>query len=249
MKELIKIVEKKIGKELTQTINARELHEFLGSGKDFTNWIKARIKKYCFLEGEDFIVLLTHLGEQKKFGNENLLPQSVEQKGSGGHNKTEYFLTLDMAKELAMVEATQQGRKARKYFIECEKRLLKLEKNRSTKDWLQIREENKLSNKMMNRMLQDVRKENGKKTEKHHYQNENKLINAVMTGNFKGIDRDKLSGDDLVLMQELQLLNTKLIARNFIYPERKTELFAFAENWRLSRPYQIEEPKSPYQIN
>ncbi|WP_233402603.1 antA/AntB antirepressor family protein [Marinomonas transparens] len=35
----------------------------------------------------------------------------------------EYFVTLDMAKELAMVERNEKGKQARRHFIDCEKRL------------------------------------------------------------------------------------------------------------------------------
>jgi len=86
-------------------INARELHEFLEIGKDFTTWMKDRIEKYGFVDGEDY--LLTKIGEQ--------LP-------SGTKFKHEYLLKLDCAKEIAMVENNDQGRKVRKYFIEIEKR-------------------------------------------------------------------------------------------------------------------------------
>lgn len=41
----------------------------------------------------------------------------------GGHNRIEYHIILDMAKELSMVERNAQGKAARRYFIECEKRL------------------------------------------------------------------------------------------------------------------------------
>ena len=86
-------------------INARELHEFLEVGKDFTTWMKDRIEKYGFVDGEDY--LLTKIGEQ--------LP-------SGTKFKHEYLLKLDCAKEIAMVENNEQGRTVRKYFIEVEKR-------------------------------------------------------------------------------------------------------------------------------
>lgn len=87
--------------------DARKLHQFLQSKQDYSTWIKNRISEYGFVEDQDF-----------------LLHKFVEQKsGSGGHNRTDYHLTLDMAKELAMVERNEQGRAARRYFIECEKAL------------------------------------------------------------------------------------------------------------------------------
>ncbi|MCX6180980.1 MAG: antA/AntB antirepressor family protein [Bacteroidetes bacterium] len=101
--ELIKIQEQD-GK---QVVSARELHSFLGSRKDFTSWVKMRIAKYGLRENEDYF-LLTKLGEQSP---------------KGGHNKVDYLVTADCAKELAMVEGTEKGRQARQYFIECEKQL------------------------------------------------------------------------------------------------------------------------------
>ncbi len=90
-----------------QVVDARELCGFLDVGRDFTSWIKGRIEKYSFIEDEDFIITLTKTGER----------QNV--------TRHDYILKLDMAKELAMVENNDQGRKARRYFIEVEKRFRK----------------------------------------------------------------------------------------------------------------------------
>ncbi|WP_303784070.1 antA/AntB antirepressor family protein, partial [Azovibrio restrictus] len=49
---------------------------------------------------------------------------NLASKQRGGHNRTDYHLTLDMAKELSMVENNEKGRQARRYFIECERRAL-----------------------------------------------------------------------------------------------------------------------------
>ena len=88
-----------------QVVSARELHEFLDSKQDFSTWIKARIKKYDFIENVDFTT----------FHN------FVEREGSNLKSKTtEYAITIEMAKELAMVENTEKGRMARRYFIQCE---------------------------------------------------------------------------------------------------------------------------------
>ena len=83
---------------------ARDLHAFLEVRRDYTTWIKHRIARYGFVEGEDFLVFTT--------SGENLL---------GGRPATDYHLTLDMAKELAMVENNERGRQARRHFIECER--------------------------------------------------------------------------------------------------------------------------------
>ena len=101
MDEIIKITEQN-GR---RAVSARELHQFLESKRDFSNWMKDRIEKYGFTENQDFEVF-------NKFG-EN--PQ-------GGRPLTEYALSIDMAKELCMIENNEKGRTARKYFIACEKK-------------------------------------------------------------------------------------------------------------------------------
>ena len=94
-------------------VNARPLHAFLGVRRDFSNWVKSRIEKYEFEAGRDFVVSCS--------------PNLANQTGPGGHRRSiDYFLTLDMAKELAMVERTPQGRLARRYFIECERQWLQM---------------------------------------------------------------------------------------------------------------------------
>ena len=100
MKEIIKITEK----DGQKAVNARELHEFLESKQDFSTWIKARIDKYGFVENQDFEVF-----------------HKIMENSQGGRPQIEYALSLDMAKELSMVENNEKGRMARKYFIECEK--------------------------------------------------------------------------------------------------------------------------------
>lgn len=107
--ELIKINDgTQVGQELIQTVNARELHGFLKNGKMFAHWIKDRIEKYGFQDGTDYTTTT------------NLPNRAIS---SGGRRVTEYHISIDMAKELAMVERNEQGKQARLYFIECEKRL------------------------------------------------------------------------------------------------------------------------------
>lgn len=95
-----------------QLCNARDLHTYLQIGKDFSTWIKARIHQYGFSEGEDY----------KNFDSPNLGNQ--KSKRGGDRRSIEYHLTLDMAKELAMVENNEQGKAARRYFIELERSLI-----------------------------------------------------------------------------------------------------------------------------
>ncbi|HBB8940421.1 TPA: antA/AntB antirepressor family protein [Escherichia coli] len=106
--QLIPVFNGTIANETALLCNARDLHAFLGVKKVFAAWITNRISEYEFIENQDYI-LLSNLGKQTS--------------GRGGHNRKDYHLTLDTAKELAMVERNEKGRQIRGYFIECEKKL------------------------------------------------------------------------------------------------------------------------------
>ena len=89
-----------------RAVSARELHGFLESKRDFSNWIKDRIKRCDLIENQDFEVF-NNFGENP----------------NGGRPLTEYALTIETAKEISMVENNSKGKQARRYFIECEKTL------------------------------------------------------------------------------------------------------------------------------
>ena len=90
----------------SQLVNARSLHKFLESERQFSNWITYQIDAFGFEQDIDFIKI-------NNFVN-----------GKNSKPLTDYHLSLDMAKELSMVERNAKGKEARRYFIECEKRLL-----------------------------------------------------------------------------------------------------------------------------
>ena len=111
MKELITIhPNTPINSKPIPTVSARDLHRFMEVQTLFKDWIVRRIEDFEYEKDRDFIVVS---------GCSNL--------GNGEFNPNppkEYFLTLDMAKELAMVERNPMGRVARKYFIRCERMVL-----------------------------------------------------------------------------------------------------------------------------
>lgn len=106
MNELIKIEDKEINNEAVETVSARELHAFLESKRQFADWIKAKLERLRLIENKDFVTI----------------SQTCE-KPSGGRPTLEYFVTLDVAKHIAMMENTDRGFEVRDYFIECEKQL------------------------------------------------------------------------------------------------------------------------------
>ena len=116
MNELIKLTQSAINGEMVQTVNARELHEFLDVSTRYNDWITKRIRDYDFLENQDFVCFTQNSA-----------------KPDGGRPSKEYCITLDMAKELAMVERNDKGKQARQYFIECEKKLREAAKPQPTR--------------------------------------------------------------------------------------------------------------------
>ena len=91
-----------IGNEQVNAVSARELHAELFVKDHFRTWVKRRIEKYEFIEGVDYV----SKSEISDLGTKPL---------------NEYYISLDMAKELSMVQNNDKGRQARKYFIEVEK--------------------------------------------------------------------------------------------------------------------------------
>ena len=108
MEEIINITRAAINNEEVNAVNARDLWEKLEVKTQFNHWIGRRIKEYGFEEDRDFTVVKNDHGLNGQF-------QPIE-----------YLISLGMAKELAMVENNEQGRKIRRYFIEVEKQYRQL---------------------------------------------------------------------------------------------------------------------------
>lgn len=101
MSDLIKIVESN-GK---QAVSARELHQFLEAGSNVNTWFKNQVERAMLIEGEDFI--------------------QISEQSTGGRPSTDYAISINSAKEIAMLNGGDKGKQARQYFIECEKQLQK----------------------------------------------------------------------------------------------------------------------------
>ncbi|MGH1293819.1 antA/AntB antirepressor family protein [Bacillus cereus] len=116
-------------------VNARELHEQMLVGKVFAAWIQERIEKYGFIEREDFF--------------------PVSEK-TNGRPKVEYWLTLDTAKEVAMVQNNEAGRAIRKYFIEVEKRFRQQQAKSPAELIYMLAQQNMESERRMSQLQQQV---------------------------------------------------------------------------------------------
>ena len=101
MTELVKVKQDDNGNVI---VSGRDLHEFLEVNTQYTIWFE-RMKEYGFVENTDFVAL-----NQKRLTAQG--------------NKVAYIdhaLTLDMAKEISMIQRTEKGKQARRYFIQVEK--------------------------------------------------------------------------------------------------------------------------------
>lgn len=100
MKELIKI---EVNKNQEPIVNGRDLYQALDIKTPYTQWFD-RMKEYGFAENVDFVSL----------------SQNCE-KPQGGRPETNHAIKLDMAKEIAMIQRNEKGKKVRQYFIQVEK--------------------------------------------------------------------------------------------------------------------------------
>ena len=100
MNELIRV---ETNENFEQIVSTRDLHEVLGMNRDFTNWFKYQIEKLGLIEGLDFTPILAKTSE------------------TGGRPKTDFHVTIDIAKHIAMISGGENGRKVREYFIQVEK--------------------------------------------------------------------------------------------------------------------------------
>lgn len=91
--------------EGVQAVMGRNLHEFLGIGRDYTNWFK-QMAEYGFEQGVDY---LAKNGE-------------VQDSLGRSRQRHDHVISLDMAKEISMIQRTERGKQARQYFLECERR-------------------------------------------------------------------------------------------------------------------------------
>ena len=81
-------------------VSARELHEFLEVSTDFRHWFQ-RMCEFGFSEGQDFRTFLTE--------------------STGGRRGQDAAVTIDMAKEICMLQRNEKGKMARQYFLQLER--------------------------------------------------------------------------------------------------------------------------------
>lgn len=164
-----------------ELVNARDLWKFLDSKQEFANWIKNNIKAYGFKKDWDYFLI--------NLSNENSVNvcsiNLSNKKDNRGRKPKEYLITLSMAKELAMVDRSEQGRLARQYFIKCEEALAETSPqitDRLRHDWYIEREAVKTPFTKMCNALERSRTRQGKPTQQHHFSNEANMLSSLAVG-------------------------------------------------------------------
>ncbi|EAK2835869.1 phage antirepressor Ant [Campylobacter coli] len=151
--------------------NVENLFCYLEVNSKFADWIKNRINQYDFIENQDYI---------------------IKEVFTGRRPRKEYYVTLDMAKELCMVENNEKGRQARRYFIECEKRLKNIEAEQMQK--LAFR--------------QSLGYKSQLKQQKEHYENKIKALQYDLEHKKELSFKRKLSKEELLELR-------KILARDY----------------------------------
>ena len=108
MTELIPINKADFNGAEINSVNARELHAVLESKYQFADWIKSRLEETDAVENIDYIIV-----SEKT--------ETMTEHGKKASIRNEYILSTDIAKEIAMLERNEVGKKVRRYFIEFEK--------------------------------------------------------------------------------------------------------------------------------
>lgn len=240
---LVPVVSGQIGGLDTHLVSARALHNALGIGNDFSTWIKGRIAEYGFVLNVDYGVF-----DSSDFRNQSTNIEQYEKewtvKRGGDRRSKDYWLSLNMAKEIAMVERTAQGRAVRRYFISCEEELHRIAPLKVAEMRQQMKARITAASyfKPMCEALTLARAGEGKSTRPHHYTNESNMIARIVLGGLtarqwaisQGLDgepRNHMMPEQLEHFAYLEQTNITLIELGQAYDQRKTELVRLSQRW------------------
>lgn len=199
-------------------IDAKQLWENLDCPQgQFNKWVERKFKPYGFIQSVDF----------KPFGQNCPKPQ-------GGRPENNYLLTIDMAKQLAMIDKKESGFVARRYFILMEQIV------KDNKDWLDIRMPERKEYKGMCEVLSNnIYKHSARPADKYDYSREANILNIIVTGssaqsirNYFGLNsqneltRDSLEKDYNEKLAFLQKQNMIYLGMDMPIVERVKMLIA-----------------------
>ncbi len=237
---IVPVIPGHIGGRETNIVSAKALHKALGVGKDFSTWITDRISEYDFTIGHDYSVHKTISPNLGKSPN-GAAYSKIKHSGRPGKD---YLLSVGMAKELAMIERTEQGRAIRRYFIQCEEALSRSAPEIAAQYRRQLKARIGAASlfKPMCVALESARAEQGKQTQSRHYSNESNMIARIVLGgmtakqwaqanSITGEPRDSMNAGQLEHLTYLESTNITLIDMGMGYDQRKAELIRLSQRW------------------
>lgn len=168
------------------TVSARELHKALEVNTDFNHWF-TRMCEYGFEDGKDFATFLSE--------------------STGGRPSQDAQITVDMAKEIAMLQRTEKGKEVRKYFIQVEK------------EWNSPERVMARALTIANKTIETLKIENSELKPKADYFDN--LVERNLLTNFR--DTAKELG-----LRQTDLINN-LIEDGYVYRDQKSKLKPYAK--------------------
>ena len=182
----------KVNKE-NKKVSARELHEFLEVETRFNDWFK-RMINYGFEENSEFRAIT-----QKRVTAQGNMTTYID-----------YEITIDMAKEISMIQRTEKGKQARQYFIQCEKFI---QDSKLTEEFKYYRKTGKIARKD----LTDTIKEKLQPS------------NQFVYGNYTELGYLKVFGKKTKELKQERNLKPKDNLRNHFTPEELKEVLKVEE--------------------
>lgn len=146
-------------------IDAKQLWENLDCPQgQFNKWVERKFKPYGFVQTVDFILI-----------GQNC---PIKEFAQGGDVRSKnYLITIDMAKQLAMIDKKESGFIARRYFILMEQIV------KDNKDWLDTRmPERKEYKDMCEALSNNIYKHSARPADKYDYSREANILNIIVTG-------------------------------------------------------------------
>lgn len=168
------------------TVSARELHKALEVKTQFKDWFP-RMCEYGFEDGKDFCSFLSE--------------------STGGRPSQDAQITVDMAKEIAMLQRTEKGKEVRKYFIKVEK------------EWNSPERVMARALTIANKTIETLKIENSELKPKADYFDN--LVERNLLTNFR--DTAKELG-----LRQTDLINN-LIEDGYVYRDQKSKLKPYAK--------------------
>lgn len=236
-------------------IDARILHSQLGVLKQFSEWIKINLENVDAEEGKDFNVFFKGYVDLYKQEIKNMNPQQRSRRGI----RDEYYLTLNIAKEICMVtglghnsgdKLRENSKLVRNYFILMEKAL------RNYEYWTMVREPQKEGYIQLSKTLDENYKltHEGNEAPNYIYSNEADMINRSLLGDSaKNInklleDENKVTREHFNIeinrtLNELQTMDMALVMAGLDYEARKKAISNICDTKYISISLKIKDLK------